>query len=119
MTSFDELCRLVTQHIQRRRGVDARIEYDTKSEMIRISSSDMTPLSRARGSMAAILELTYGMAEHHPYWSMLYRSAEAMDTILDRWDGELTDKELDEIIWCAEMMRDACLKLKDPRLAES
>ncbi|MGC9169737.1 MAG: hypothetical protein ACP5HD_03225 [Thermoproteus sp.] len=65
-------------------------------------------LRRAR----EISSLLSGVAEHHPYWPAAHYLAQAMEMLFEKWNADLTEAELDELLWHLEKARDALQRLK-------
>jgi len=90
-----------------------KVEADLDSDTVRILGERSTPLSRARGGLDDVAELYLAAAEHHPYWNLLSQCCQICSAVLDRWDGELTAAELDEIRWSLRELDNACKKLEE------
>ncbi len=58
-------------------------------------------------------ELSYTVAEHHPYWKLLYSCVEISKMVLEKWDDELTKEDLSEIRWIISELENSCSKLED------
>ncbi|WP_231818719.1 hypothetical protein [Thermoproteus tenax] len=43
-----------------------------------------------------------GVAEHHPYWPAAHYLTQALSLLFERWNGRLTQEELEEIKWYLE-----------------
>ena len=56
-------------------------------------------------------EMSYTVAEHHPYWKLLYSCVEISKITLEKWNSELTSEEFDEILWHVKELKNTCEKL--------
>lgn len=100
MTPLEEFHEAL-QRLVRERGQDSgvRIEHAPGSGVIRIYGSNATALARSRECLDEVQEFSYHVAEHHPLWGLLYHCVEISRTVLEKWDAEMTDEEIDEIGW--------------------
>lgn len=89
-----------------------RIKFDEESKTIRIFDASGSALVRASSGLSEVLELSYTSAEHHPYWSILYHSAEICKTIIDSWDAEITNESIGELEWRIEEIKMALERAK-------
>lgn len=90
-----------------------KIQADLESNIIRIYGEKTDSLTRAKLGLEDVSELAYTTAEHHPYWSIIYNSSQISKLALEKWDGSITNEELDEISWYAEELKNAVKKLKE------
>ena len=81
------------------KGTYLKIKHDDENNIIRITSEQSTPKSRAINGLEDIIELAQATAEHHPYWGLLSNSAEIVNTTLDKWNDTMTDKDIEDIKW--------------------
>jgi hypothetical protein len=86
-------------------NVSIKIENDSEREKI-------TALARAKNGIKDANELAYTTAEHHPYWNLLYNSSEIANTVLDKWQGKLSEEDTDEIKWAIKELSQALEKIK-------
>ena len=56
-------------------------------------------------------ELSYTVAEHHPYWKLLYSCVEISRIILERWNDEISTDDVDEIRWMISELQNSLNKL--------
>ena len=76
-----------------------------------MSDSDFNQLVKDLTDLVdKMAELSYTVAEHHPYWKLLYSCAEISKTVLEKWNSELTSDELDEILWHVKELKNTCEK---------
>jgi hypothetical protein len=90
-----------------------KVEENLESNIIRIHGEKTDSLSRAKNGIDDVVELAYTVAEHHPYWGLLYNCTQIGKTALDNWDDNLSKEELDEIDWSIDELKNACKKLKE------
>ena len=90
-----------------------KIEEDLALNIIRIFGDGADSVSRAKNSLEEVLELSYTVAEHHPYWALLYNCSQISKLILEKWNDELTEEDLSEIRWMISELENSCKKLKN------
>ncbi|MFB5624958.1 MAG: hypothetical protein ACE5RN_05370 [Nitrosopumilaceae archaeon] len=90
-----------------------KVDENIESNIIRIYGEKIDSLSRAKNGIEDVAELTYTVAEHHPYWGLLYNCTQIGKTTLDNWNGNLSQEDLDEIDWSIDELKNSCKKLKD------
>ena len=71
------------------------------------------PVSRAEKALYDIQELADSASEHHPYWALLYNCSQISKVILEKWNDELTEEDLNEIRWMVSELENSCNKLKN------
>jgi len=115
MTSFkdfnDSLLELVKSFEEKK--TQLKVESDLESNIIKIFGENIDSLSKAKNGLDEITELAYTVAEHHPYWNLLYQCAQISRTILDKWEVDLSKEELEEIEWSIKELEHSCKKLKE------
>jgi len=115
MTSFkdfnDSLLELVKSFEEKK--TQLKVESDLESNIIKIFGENIDSLSRAQNGLDEITELAYTVAEHHPYWNLLYQCAQISRTILDKWEDDLSKEEFEEIEWSIKELEHSCKKLKE------
>lgn len=89
-----------------------KIRYDEEKKVIRIYAEGSSALDRASSGLSEVLELSYTTAEHHPYWAVLYHSAEICKSILDSWDVKLSKSNIEEMEWRIEEIKMALERAK-------
>ena len=89
-----------------------KTQSDLESNIVRLFGEQISSLAKAKNGLDDVSELAYTTAEHHPYWNILYPACQMSKIILDKWDGELTKEELDEISWSIDELKNTCEKLK-------
>ena len=73
-----------------------KVEQDEDNDIVKIFGEKITALARAKNGLSDVTELAYTTAEHHPYWNILYNSAEIAQTILEKWNDKISKKEIDD-----------------------
>ena len=71
------------------------------------------PVSRAERALYDIQELADSTAEHHPYWVLLYNCSQISKSILEKWNDDLTEEDLNEIRWMISELENSYSKLKN------
>ncbi len=90
-----------------------KIESDLESDIIKIFGENIDSLSRAKNGLDDVTELAYSTAEHHPYWNFLYSCSQISKIILEKWTGNLSKDELEEIEWSIKELQHTCNKIKE------
>ena len=113
--SFSEFYRelLDLSQLYHKKNIHLKIDYEQESDLIKIFGERITALSKAKNGLEDVLEFSYTVAEHHPFWNLLYRCSEISKTALDKWNSEFTKDELDEISWSIDELKNTCNKLKE------
>ena len=114
MTEFEEFYQELVELAERfeRSDIPLKIERDLDCGIIKIFGEKITPLARAQNGLNDLVELAYSTAEHHPYWNLLYNSSEIASTVLDRWGGQLSEDDFDDIKWALEKINQTLEKIK-------
>lgn len=90
-----------------------KVEENLESNIIQIYGEKNDSLSRAKNGMENVADLAYTVAEHHPYWGLLYNCTQIGNIALEKWNDNLSKDELDEIDWLIEELKNTCKKLKE------
>jgi hypothetical protein len=90
-----------------------KIQSDLDSNVIRIYGENADSVARAKIGLEEVAELAYTVAEHHPYWNLVYNASQISRLALEKWNDNLTQEDLDEISWCIEELKNASIKLKE------
>ena len=90
-----------------------KIEDNIESNIIRIYGEKIDSLSRAKIGIGDVAELAYTVAEHHPYWGLLYNCTQIGRIALDNWNEHISQEEIDEIDWYIDELKNTCKKLKE------
>jgi len=81
-----------------------------------MSDSDFTQLVKDVTDLVdKMAELSYTVAEHHPYWKLLYSCVEISRIILERWNDEISTDDVDEIRWMISELQNSLNKLTNEK----
>jgi hypothetical protein len=115
MTTFEdfynELVLLAEKY--EKNNVSIKIENDLDNDIIKIFGEKITALARAKNGLNDVTELAYATAEHHPYWNLLYNSSEIANTVLEKWKGEISKQDTEEIEWAIKELTQTLEKIKE------
>ena len=100
---IDEVKRIADKH-------DLRFSND--HGVIKLYSSDVDAIKRALSGLNDIMELAYTTAEHHPYWGALYNAIEIVRVLLENWEEQMDEEQMDELLWRVEEVRGILSRLK-------
>ncbi len=89
-----------------------KTERDPDSDIVKILGERISALSKAKNGLNDITELAYTTAEHHPYWSVLYNASEIIHSVLEKWDDQLTAKDMDDIKWAIKEINQTMAKIQ-------
>ena len=90
-----------------------KVNENLDSNIIRIYGEKIDSLSKAKNGIEDVAELAYTVAEHHPYWGLLYNCVQIGLSTLDKWNGTFTKDELDEIDWSISELQNTCKKIRE------
>lgn len=111
-SDFDELCdhieRLVAEH-----NIPARVQAQKNVGILTVYGPGASALRQAKRGLADIEEMAQTAAEHHPYWRLLNSTLESLRIILDNWEGDISEEDLEDIRWAASSLSDAIQKQMD------
>ena len=71
------------------------------------------PVSRAERALYDIQELADSTAEHHPYWVLLYNCSQISKSVLEKWNDNLNEEDLNEIRWMISELENSYSNLKN------
>jgi len=108
---YKELVDLVTRY--EKNNIPLKIEKDLENSIIKIYGEKITSLARAQNGLNDVSELAFATAEHHPFWNILYSCSEISNTILEKWNSELSKKEIEDIKWAIQEMTHTLEKIKE------
>jgi hypothetical protein len=108
---YDSLLELVKSY--EAQNTMLKVEENLESNIIRIYGEKINSLSRAKNGIEDVAELAYTVAEHHPYWGLLYNCTQIAKIALEKWDDTLSKDEIDEIDWSIDELKNTCKKLKE------
>lgn len=115
MASFEEFYSSLLELAKsfENKNTQLKIEKDPDSDIVKIFGENMDSLLRAKNGLHDVAELSYTVAEHHPYWNVLYQSVQISKTLLEKWNDDLSKSELDEIQWSIRELEHGCKKLRE------
>ncbi|RNJ78289.1 MAG: hypothetical protein EB829_05025 [Nitrosopumilus sp. H8] len=98
--TFDDFCGEVEELAKKhRKDAAIRIEQSPGRNIARVYGPGITPVEMARDGLNGISELASDVAEHHPHWKIISGCSSILDTLLERWDGQLTAEDLSQMRW--------------------
>lgn len=95
-----------------KQGITVKVRSDNEAGMIRIYGEASDMLKRAISGLQEISELAYTTAEHHPYWGIIYHTIEISKITLEKWNDELGNNELSELLWRVEEIKSMLQRLQ-------
>ncbi len=107
---YKELIELVTRY--EKNNTPLKIEKDLENSIIKIYGERITSLARAQNGLNDVSELAFATAEHHPFWNILYSCSEISSTILEKWNSELSKKDVEDIKWANKEITCTLEKIK-------
>ncbi|TLX81716.1 MAG: hypothetical protein E6K98_06890 [Thaumarchaeota archaeon] len=84
---------------------------DLDSNIVRICGERSDALALAKAGLEELTELAYTVAEHHPYWSLLYNGSQILQIVLEKWNQTLTDEELKQISWYSDEIKNSTAEI--------
>lgn len=99
---YHELVKLIQKHTDV--GTHLKIKHNARHSIIRIIGEQATAEARAIDGLEDAAELAQATAEHHPYWGLLYHSAEIAGIALDKWNDDMSREEIDDIKWSIQKL---------------
>ncbi len=108
---YNDLERLVEKY--EKSNTPLKLEQDLDNNIIKIFGEKITALARAKNGLNDVVELAYTTAEHHPYWNVLYNSSEIANTILEKWTGEISKEDVDDMEWAIKEIAQTLEKIKE------
>lgn len=110
MNDFDATCGDIQEQLEKCHASIRSAKY-ADADIFTMYGADVSSLKEALYGLRHIEELAYTVAEHHPYWRLLGGLTEAMRITLDRWKGDMSIQDVDDIRWCLSSIDDALTKL--------
>lgn len=110
-TFYNELNELVNKH--EKNNIPLKVEKDLDVNIVKIFGENITALARAKNGLIDVTELAYATAEHHPYWNLLYNCSEIANTILEKWKSELSKKDVSDIEWSINELKQSLEKITE------
>lgn len=108
-SDFYELC----DHIERLvagRNIPARVQAQMDVGILTVYGPGASALHQARRGLTDIEEMAQTAAEHHPYWRLLNSTLESLRIVLDNWEGDISEEDLEYMHWAAGSLSDAIQK---------
>jgi len=115
MASFQDFHKSLLELVKsfEEKKTQLKLESDPESTIIKIFGENVDSLSRAKNGLEDVSELAYTTAEHHPYWNLLYSCSQISKIVLEKWYGDLSKEELEEIEWSIKELQNTCNKIKE------
>ena len=88
--------------------MEQNLDYD----MVKIFGEKTESLIRAKMGIDDAIELAYTTAEHHPYWGILYNCLEISKTVLEQWNDNISNEDLNEIKWHLKEIENNCRNIE-------
>jgi pterin-4a-carbinolamine dehydratase len=82
------------------------------NNIIKLYDNKIDTIKKALVGLNDVIELAYTTAEHHPYWGLLYNTIEITRRVLERWDDNLNEEDVDELLWRVEEIRNMLMRFK-------
>ena len=109
--AFDDTCR----HIQERLdeySASVRSSKYADADIFTVYGVNVSSLHEAIYGLRHIEELSYTVAEHHPYWRLLNGLVEALRITLDKWKDDMSEQDMNDMLWCLSSVTDELNRLK-------
>ena len=115
MTNFEDFSKDLKKLVEKyeKDNTMLKVEQDPENDIVKIFGEKITALARAKNGLSDVTELSYTTAEHHPYWNLLYNSAEIAYSVLENWNGKISKKEADDIEWAIKEIKLTLEKIKN------
>ena len=112
ISDFDELCDHIEELVADR-NIPARVQVQKDVGILTIYGPGATSLRQARRGLTDIEEMAQTAAEHHPHWRLLNGVLESLRIILDSWEGDISENDLNDMHWAASSLSYAIQKRMD------
>jgi hypothetical protein len=114
ISEYTKICNAICSVIAdlKEEGIDINTKFDKESGFIGIYTSNISILKKAKNGLNEILELSYSTAEHHPYWNIIYNTAEIARAILDTWNENFSLDQIQEMIWRNDEIKNTLNRLE-------
>ena len=118
MTKFEDFFRDLETLLQKYEQDHTLIktQQDFENEIIKIFGERATGLAKAKNGISEVTELAYTVAEHHPYWNILYNGSEIINTILEKWKDNISNDDISDIEWAVKEISQSLNKIKETNL---
>jgi len=115
MSTFDafynDLLELINKY--EKNNTALKVEKDFEFDIVKIFGDHITALARAKNGLNDMMELAYATAEHHPYWNLLYNCSEIVNSVLEKWNTELSKKDVEDIEWSIKELKQSLEKISE------
>ena len=108
---YNDLLLLINTH--EKNNTPLKVEKNLDANIIKIFGENITALARAKNGLNDVTELAYATAEHHPYWNLLYNCSEIANTVLEKWESELSKKDISDIEWSIKELKQSLEKFTE------
>ena len=108
---YNDLLELITRY--EKNNIRIKVEKDLENNIIKIFGEQITSLARAKNGLNDVSELAFATAEHHPFWNLLYNCSEISTTILEKWNDNLSFKDIGDIEWAIKELTSTIEKQKE------
>ena len=108
---YNDLLELITRY--EKNNIRIKVEKDLENNIIKIFGEQITSLARAKNGLNDVSELAFATAEHHPFWNLLYNCSEISTTILEKWNDNLSFKDIGDIEWVIKELTSTIEKQKE------
>lgn len=114
MTSFENFYHDLLEFTKKyeQQNIPLKIEKDLENNIIKIFGEKITSLSRAQNGLNDVTELAYTVAEHHPFWNLIYHCSEITNSVLEKWKDSLSEDDLSDIEWSIKELNQTLEKIK-------
>ena len=115
MSGFDSFYKdlLILINTHEKNNTPLKVENNLDANIIKIFGENITALARAKNGLNDVTELAYATAEHHPYWNLLYNCSEIANTVLEKWESELSKKDISDIEWSIKELKQSLEKFTE------
>lgn len=108
---YNDVLNLAKKHEQN--NTHLKIEFDKENDILKIFGEHVSALGRAKNGQNDVAELAYTTAEHHPYWNLLYSCSEISEILLERWEDNLSNDDLNDMEWSIDKLKETLQKIKE------
>lgn len=114
ISEYTKICNAICSVIAdlKEEGIDINTKFDKEYGFIGIYTSNTSILKKAKNGLNEILELSYSTAEHHPYWNIIYNTAEIARVILNTWNENFSLDQIQEMLWRNDEIKNTLNRLE-------
>jgi hypothetical protein len=106
---YSDLVKLIEKYENK---TTLKMEQNLDYDMVKIFGEKTESLIRAKMGIDDAIELAYTTAEHHPYWGILYNCLNISKTVLEQWNDNISNEDLDEIKWHLKEIENNCINIE-------